>query len=179
MIDVKDIHLSEAIDLFCNVLHFFGLSSQKYFYVFDQYFPRALTRYADDMICKYETRSFARLYKPDNTLAINLSDYSTLDQYIYDYLYLLEQDEDFEACPPFDYLWDNKQLGKNSEGELTFWICRFIIDVCDNTYARISNDSQEYSIICDSYAETQEDLFYCAVYSLFKLYLCHNYENDN
>ena len=78
-----------------------------------------------------------------------------------------------DAMPPMDYLWYEKGFGSCKEEELTFWLCRFIIDSCNNLFHRVRTCEFDYIFIADQYAETQEDLYYCALNSLYRLYLCH------
>lgn len=85
-----------------------------------------------------------------------------------------ENNIESDALPPMDYLWLEKDFGSCEEAELTFWLCRFVIDSCNNLYYRVKSCEFEMVNINDRYAETQEDLYYCALNSLYNLYMCHS-----
>lgn len=172
--DANSLFLEEALELFCADLEEYELSSKRYLYMFNQYFYRAFAYYSECDIRQYDTHSFKILYKSGLELFPN-SDYSSIDKYIDDYLWMKENSIESDALPPMDYLWIEKNFGSCKEEELTFWLCRFIIDTCNNLYSRIRSCEFEMVCINDRYAETQEDLYYCALDALYNLYLCHTH----
>lgn len=72
-----------------------------------------------------------------------------------------------------DYLWIEKDFGSCKEEELTYWLCRFVIGVCNNLFYRINKTDLDLLFVDDQYAETQEDLYYCVLHALYNLYLSH------
>ena len=45
---------------------------------------------------------------------------------------------DIEAIKPMDYLWIDEKFGSCPEEDLMYWLCRFIIDTCNNLSFRIT-----------------------------------------
>lgn len=172
MIDVSSLYVERNINLFCDDLRKYVLSSERYIYMFRQYLFRAFECYSDCVITHYCTELFARLNKSSKHPFMT-SDYSSLEQYIYDYMINQEQNTNKKAQPPMDYLVERVNLLSCNEEALTFWLCRFVIDACNNLFCKITTQDISYSIIDDQTAETQEDLFYIALHSLFVLSLCH------
>ena len=174
------IHYSEGLHFFIEDLKTYELSSDRYIYVFGQYLYRAIEYYSNHKIDKYDPCSFIRLYNPANS-PWPMDTLSNMNQYIDDYLWMKENKINNDAKKPMDYLWSEQNLESCNEEVLTFWLCRFIIDVCNNLFYRIKSSEFPYSFPDDSCTETQEDLFYCALLSLHNLFLCHQttfYEND-
>lgn len=167
-----ELHYTDGLRYFLEDLRTYELSAERYMYMFGQYLFRAFEYYSDCKINMYDTYSFIRLYTPPNTPWATET-CSNLNQYIDDYLWMKDKKIDSDAMMPMDYLWYEKSFESCDEEALTFWLCRFIIDVCNNLINRIKNSEFPYSFPEDRYAETQEDLFYCALLSLHNHYLCH------
>ena len=178
MLNIDSLHLEEAIDFFCNDLEKYELSSRRYLYMFDQYLYRAFSYYSDCSIKTYDNYSFKRLLEPSLTAFKNM-EYSSIDAYIDDYLWMKDSKAKVEAMPPMDYLWTTKGFGSCNEEDLTYWLCRFVIDACNNLFHRIKKCDFDYVDVYDQYAETQEDLYYCAVNALYNHYLCHTQSNND
>ena len=178
MMNIDSLHLGEAIDFFCNDLKKYELSSKRYLYMFDQYLYRAFSYYSDCSIMKYDKYSFKRLLEPSLKAFKNM-DYSSIDAYIDDYLWLKENKSKVDAIPPMDYLWIAKDFGSCNEEDLTYWLCKFVIDACNNLFHRVKKCDFDYVDVYDQYAETQEDLYYCAVNALYNHYLCHTQNNSD
>ena len=175
---IDSLHLEEAIDLFCDDLEKYELSSKSYLYTFDQYLHRAFNYYPDHNIKIYNNYSFRRLLNP-SIRALENMEFSSIGAYIDDYLWLKENKPEFEAIPPMDYLWIEKDFGSCNEEDLTYWLCRFVIDACNSLFHRVKTCDFDYVYVYDQNAETQEDLYYCAVNALFNHYLCHIQSNSN
>ena len=169
---IDSLHFDEALDLFCKDLEEYGLSSKRYLYMFNQYLYCAFRYYSNREIDSYDTYSFIRLNK-SVYLSFEGASVSSLDNYIDDYLWMKDNDNSSKVCPPMDYLVEEKNLRSCDEDELTFWLCRFVIDVCANLYHRIAPDDVDLFYINDQYAKTQEDLYYCALLALYNLFCCH------
>ena len=168
----EEFHYSEGLHYFVEDLRAYELSSERYIYMFGQYFYRAFENYSDCKIDKYDVYSFENLYPSANfTWAKNLP--ASLSGYISDYLWMRENKIANDAKKPMDYLWTEKNFANCVEEDLTFWLCRFMIDACRSLFNRIKSTTFSYSIPEDEYAETQEDLYYCALLSLHNHYLCH------
>ena len=179
LINVDNFYVDESITLLMDDLENFNLSSRRYLYVFTQYFPRSFIYYANCSVEQYDLSCFESLYKPDVLKSI-IGDYSTLDKYIDDYLWLIDNGIETDAIPPMDYLWIKKDLGGCREEILAFWLYRFIVDVCNNLFYRIYTKEFWHIDIDDRYAERQEDLYYVAINALYNHYQCHmNREGDN
>ena len=176
MMNIDSLHLEEAIDFFCNDLEKYELSSRRYLYMFKQHLYRAFSYYSDCNIRKYDNYSFKRLYEPSLKAFKNMQ-YSSIDAYIDDYLWMKEYKSKVDALPPMDCLWIAKDFGSCNEEDLTYWLCRFVIDVCNNLFHRVKKCDFDYVDVYDQYAETQEDLYYCAVNALYNHYLCHTQSN--
>lgn len=169
---IESLHTNEALDLFCKDLEDYRLSSRSNLYLFNQYLNRTVRFYSNREIDAYNIYSFRRL-NDSIYFAFDCAKKTSLDNYIDDYLWLKENDSSFEASPPMDYLVGEKNLRGCDEFDLTFWLCRFVIDVCANLYHRIASEEFDCSYINDQYAETQEDLYYCVLFALYNLYRCH------
>ena len=178
MIGLTSLNIGKAIDFLCEDLKKYELSSERFLRMFDQYLVRAFYYYSDCDIDRFDIYSFPILYKctikPFESIR-----YSSISQYINDYLWMKDNEIDSDAIPPMDFLWHYKNFGKCKEEDLTFWLCRFVIDVCHNLYLRVRTSHIDYIIIDDQYAETQEDLYYCALYYLHILYLCHTLKSSD
>ena len=168
----KEIHYSEGLHYFLEDLEKFELSSDRFIYLFGQYLYRAFEYYSNCTLDKYDTCSFIRLYKPVNSVW-PMSTHSDMNQYIDDYLWMKEKKIDNNALKPMDYLWYEKNFESCDEESLTFWLCRFIIDACNNLSYKIKTLEFPYSLPEDKCAETQEDLFYCALLALHNHCLFH------
>lgn len=170
--DMDSLHSDESIDWLCDDLDVFELSSKCYLYMFDQYLYRAFHYYSECSIKGYDNYSFITLCKHDFSAIMN-NDHNSLDKYIDDYLWMQDNKIKTEALPPMDYLWLEKDFGSCKEKDLTYWLCRFVIDACNNLLPRVKEKEFYYIVVNDQYAETQEDLYYCALNALYNLYLCH------
>lgn len=168
---IDSLHTSEAVDFFCKDLERFELSSKRYLYVFGQYLYRAFYSYSKCSIDKYDNYSFIRLCK--SSLKVFENTGASIDSYIDDYLWMKDKNIKSEALPPMDYLWIEKDFGSCKEEELTYWLCRFVIGVCNNLFYRINKTDLDLLFVDDQYAETQEDLYYCVLHALYNLYLSH------
>ena len=144
--------------------------------MFEKYLHCAFDYYSECDISKYDNYSFTRLCKSSLKLFENVG--SPIDAYIDDYLWIKDNKMQTDALPPMDYLWHEKNFGTCHEEELTYWLCRFVIDVCNNLYHRIKKSEIDLLYVDDQYAETQEDLYYCALIALYNLYLCHTQGNS-
>ena len=171
MIDIDKLHWEDGLSLFCDDLRKYDLSSERYVYMFTQYFPVGY-RYASCSISKYDKYSFKRVLISKMLLPFPSAERCSLDGYIDDYLYMKENGVDIEASKPMDYLWGNKNFGSCPEEDLIFWLCRFIIDTCNNLSFRIIGKPIHVDY-CDDAAETIEDLFFSAIYALHNHYMFH------
>lgn len=167
-----ELHYTDGLQYFLEDLKTYELSSERYTYMFSQYLYRAFEYYSDCKIDKYDTCSFIRLYNPKNSLW-SISTHSNMNQYIDDYLWMKDNKIDNDAIMPMDYLGLEMDFGSCEEEALTFWLCRFVIDVCNNLFYRIKTSEFSYSFPEDRCAETQEDLFYCVLHALHNHYLSH------
>lgn len=171
LINLDSLHCIEAIDFLCKDLEEYKLSSQRYLYMFGQYLHRAFDYYSECDISKYDNYSFTRLCKSNLNFLENVG--SPIDAYIDDYLWIKDKKMQTDAPPPMDYLWHEKNFGTCHEEDLTYWLCRFVIDVCNNLYHRVKKADFDLLYVEDQYAETQEDLYYCTLNALHNLYSCH------
>ena len=171
LINLDSLHYGEAIDLLCKDLEEYKLSSPRYLYMFGQYLHCAFDYYSECDISKYDNCSFTRLCKSSLIFLHDVG--SPIDAYIDDYLWMKDNKKQTDAPPPMDYLWHEKNFGACQEEDLTYWLCRFVIDVCNNLYHRVKKADLDLLYVEDQYAETQEDMYYCALNALYNLYLCH------
>lgn len=174
LIDLDILHWEEGLSAFCDDLSKYKLSSDRFIYLFSQYFPNSC-RYASHSISGYDNNTFKRIYKPNNNLTFPRADLCSLNKYIDDYLWTNEKNIGTVPTKPMDYLWNNMDLGGCPEEELMYWLCQFIIDTCNNLSFRITGKPM-YTNCYDDYAETIEDLFFCAVFALHKHFHFHNNE---
>ena len=137
LITFDKLHWEEGLSLFCDDLREYDLSSEQYIYMFTQYFP-ASCRYAAYSISKYENYSFERILVSKVLSPFPNAKRCSLDGYIDDYLYIRDNNLDIEALKPMDYLWANENFGSCPEEDVMYWLCRFIIDVCNNLSFRIT-----------------------------------------
>ena len=170
--NMVSLHLSEAVDIFCEDLVKYELSSRDKLYLFTQYLYRAFYYYSNCEIGNYDNYSFATICEPTLRAFRNM-DSSSLNKYIDDYLWMKQNKMDTDALAPLNYLWREKDFGSCREEELTYWLCRFVIDACNNLIYLVKDSEFEHIFVDDQYAETQEDLYYCALNALYNLYLCH------
>lgn len=163
---IKSLHIGEAMSAFLEDLIKYELGSESYMYLFNQYFCRAFRYYANCDIEQYDMYSFPRLCRTD-IVSCKSGSLSSLDTYINDYLWLRDKGKTNDISCPLECLFIEKKLDSCSEEELTFWLCRFVIDACINL---ICMDQPTEHDVDDQYAETQEDLYYCALYWLERFY---------
>lgn len=163
---IESLHIDEALSKLLEDLEKYELSSERYIYLFNQYIFRTFKCYSNCDIKQYDMYSFPRLCRTDKVSSKSGS-FSSLDTYINEYLWLRDKGEKDDIPCPLDYLYNEKELDSCSEEELTFWLCRFVIDACINL---ICYDQPTVHDIDDQYAETQEDLYYCALYWLERFY---------
>ena len=97
----------------------------------------------------------------------------SLDSYVDDYLYIRENQIDIKGPKPMDYLWANKDFGSCPEEDLMYWLCRFIIDTCNNLSCRITGKPMHVDCFDDG-AETIEDIFFSTLFALHRHYNFHN-----
>jgi len=148
-----------------------GLSSINFLYDGAKYFHRAFYSYATFSPPKIDPFVFSRKYVSE--LFPNLL--GNLRSVIDDYLFGKENHPNDKNEPPFDRLWGELHLATIEENQLTFWVCRFIIDVCHYLYG--FDRDKEYDgnwkykdcIECEK-LETLEDLYYYALFLLYKSY---------
>ena len=95
--------------------------------------------------------------------------HATLNTYIQDYLKQKESDIAEDMLCPMDYLWRMRRLDLCSESEMTFWICRFIIDSCLQiyNYGYVDESPYDYIVLENTSLKTQEDLYYYAILMLY------------
>ena len=163
---IKSLHIGEAMSAFLKDLIKYELGSESYMYLFNQYFCRAFRYYAKCDIEQYDVYSFPRLCRTD-IVSCKSGSLSSLDTYINDYLWMRDKGKTNDISCPLECLFIEKKLDSCSEEELTFWLCRFVIDACINL---ICKDQPADHDVDDQYAETQEDLDYCALYWLERFY---------
>lgn len=175
LLEITKLHWMEGLSLFDKDLETFNLSSDNYIYMFGQYFTNSY-KYANHNITYYDEYSFKRLFISNVIAVFPGARYSSLDAYIDDYLYMKDSGEYKDALCPMDYLVLCKDLKNCSEEDLLFWLCRFIIDACNNLGHRIVG-RPVYQDCYDNDAETMEDIFFSALYALHMHYL-HHVEND-
>lgn len=171
MINFNKEIIGASLKAFISDVERYDLSEKRFLYIFNQYYPRAIEYYANRRIDMYELESFIRLYTQSNSKIFELSEYSTLNQYIYDYLWFRNNEPSKELTRPLDYLWINGGLASCREYDLTFWICRFIIDACSNINVVNIDTDIPLIFIEDNLLETQEDMYYCSLISLYDNFL--------
>lgn len=159
--------IGTSLKAFINDVEKYDLSEKRFLYIFNQYYPRIIEYYANRKIDMYDLESFIRLYTQSSSKVFELSEYSTLDQYIYDYLWFRINEPLKEMMRPLDYLWFIKRLDSCKEFDLTFWACRFIIDACNNINVKNTIENIPQTFVEEYLLETQEDMYY---YSLVCLY---------
>ena len=172
MIDIDELRWQDGLSLFCEDLRKYGLSSERYIHMFTQYFPASL-KYASHTISGYDEYSLKRILVSKVLLSLPSAGRCNLDSYIDDYLYINDNDIDTEATMPMDYLCETKALRSCPEEAVMYWLCRFIIDACNNLSFRITGKPMHVDCY-DRDAETIEDLFFSAIYALHRHYHFHN-----
>lgn len=172
LIAIDKLRWKDGLSLFCDDLRKYALSSERYIYMFTQYFP-ASYQYAEYDISKYEKYSFERILVSEIFSPFPSAKQCSLDGYIDDYLYINDNNIDIEATMPMDYLCNTKALCSCPEEDMMYWLCRFIIDVCNNLSFRITGKPMHVECY-DRDAETIEDLFFSAIYALHRHYHFHN-----
>lgn len=172
LIAIDKLRWKDGLSLFCDDLRKYALSSERYIYMFTQYFP-ASYQYAEYGISKYEKYSFERILVSEIFSPFPSAKQCSLDGYIDDYLYINDNNIDIKATMPMDYLCDTKALRSCPEEDMMYWLCRFIIDVCNNLSFRITGKPMHVECY-DRDAETIEDLFFSAIYALHRHYHFHN-----
>ena len=170
--------IGASLKAFVSDVEKYDLSEKRFLYIFNQYYPRTIEYYANRKIDMYDLKSFIRLYTQSSSKAFELSEYSTLDQYIYDYLWYRKNEPSKELVRPLDYLWFNKCLDSCQEYDLTFWICRFIIDACNNINVKNAIEDIPQTFIEEYLLETQEDMYYCSLLYLHNSWLRHVIVSD-
>ncbi len=174
MINIDELHWEEGLSLLCEDLRKYELSSERFVYMFGQYFPK-FRYYPAHNITDYEKYSFKRIFTSEIISVFPGAALCSLDKYIDDYLWTRVNKKDDNNPMPMDYLFASKDFGNCPEEEVVFWICRFIIDACCNLSCYISNIDGPIDTNCfDDDAETIEDLSLSALFALHKHYLYHN-----
>jgi len=150
------------------------LTSVNFLYECAKYFHRAFDYHAAYRPENIDPFIFKRKYV--SGLFPNSS--GNFKSVIDDYMYGKEKHPNDENTPPFDILWYGLDLANIEENKLTFWVCRFFIDVCHYFYGFDPNKEYDEKwkykdcIECDQ-LETLEDLYY---YALFMLYMSYGGE---
>jgi hypothetical protein len=147
----------------------YKLSSERYIYMFGQHFPR-FQYYVSKSIKGYDCYQFKRLVTSKIIATFPKSAYSNLDHYINDYIGL-NNSKKRKYPKPMDYLVETL-IADATEEDAVFWLCRFIIDACDNLSHRVLGKT----VVADCYddnAETIEDLSLSALFALHRHYMFH------
>ncbi len=174
MINIDKLYWEEGLSLLCEDLRKYELSSERFIYMFGQYFPK-FRFYSAHNISDYEKYSFKRILTSEIISVFPEAALCSLDKYIDDYLWIRKNEKNHNISMPMDYLFASKDSGNFLEEDVVFWICRFIIDACSNLSCYISNIDGPIDTDCfDDDAETIEDLSLSALFALHKHFLYHN-----
>ena len=172
MMDIDTLHWQEGLTLLCDDLRKYKLSSERYIYMLAKYFPR-FRHYSDINVKNYDIHSFERKGICKATSCFSRITECSLNIYIDDYLWMKENKTKYRIAKPMDYLIISKHLDISPEEDVVFWICRFIIDTCNNLCHRIVG--QPICANCfDDAAETIEDISLSALLALHRHYGVHN-----
>ncbi len=176
--------IGESLNEIDKLIHQLKLAEQKEFlYDGGKYFHRAYQRYADKSINQYDTYIFSALInsKTLSKAASNQIKKTDLGGYIDQYLWIKKNCPRRRPKAPMDYLWELVNLECCTEEEMTFWVCKFVIESChviDDYRKQIGESSatnENSWDVGDSYwlLNTQEDLYF---YALLQLYLIFYHE---
>lgn len=179
--------IDRCIHLYKKKIEEMELATNDFLYEGAKYFHRAYERYSEYEI-KFDPYIFDKIDKTE-TIDKLIGDKelkSSLGYYIADYLWYKKNHPEYEIIPPMDKLWNLCDLGACSEYNVTFWICKFIIESCHYIESSLGLDNegnQDNEIelrklsIGDSeeLIERQEDMYY---YALLQLYKCFYYQDN-
>ncbi len=178
ILDLNDIPLftfskdwiEDALENYILLIKRFNLSSERYVYIFFQYFHRAFDNYSNESFENPDPYIFDGIFKNQSKMFSSISHHLPIGGYIGDYLWGKKENPNLILKPPLDYLWDYCNLGKCDEPILTFWICRFIISssfhLCD--YGVNVKEFWKMVDVDEELLKRQEDMYY---YALMQLYL--------
>ncbi|WP_034450040.1 hypothetical protein [Butyrivibrio sp. AE2032] len=175
-ININELHWEEGLSLLCDDLEKYELSSHQYIYLFRQYFPK-FQYYSSLKISNYEIYTFKRIITSKKA-AVHLGlALCSLDAYIDDYLWLKENNQECNYPKPMDCLFVSKSFSNCPEEDVIFWLCRFVIDACNNLSSRIIGKPTHVDCF-DENAETIEDLSLSALLALYRHYAIHQNNYD-
>ena len=171
MIDIESLEWLEGLaNLYDDSLEF-NLSFRDYLDSLLQYFPKSIN-FLNMKIQDIDIRSFDRIIVPKCFASLKAARKCDLDTYIDDYLYIQDNELEYDVPRPLDYLWLRKKLYSCSEKEVAFWFCHYVIDACNNIGWRLKGNPLIVDGM-DMYAETLEDLFYSALNVLHNHHSIH------
>ena len=163
--------INHYLEQYQNLVQHLALSSIPFLYDGGKYFHRAFERYSKNELYDPNPVMFSRpVHGALNRILQRDTFRVPLADYIFGYLQKDDTSKERPSVPPMDYLWDIRSLDICAESEITFWVCRFIIDSCQQLVILelIENRQDDLVFIDDSLLKTQEDLYY---YALLMLYL--------
>lgn len=167
--------LSCCIEAFEKEISELKLSSHSFLYEGAKYFHYAFLKYANHKPKDINPYAFERKYVEKNLPSFS----GCLSSLIDDYFYGIENYPSDKNSPPFDVVWDQYDLYTCDEYIFSFWICRFIIDVCYCLHgldvSENKNENWNKKLINEECIETMEDLYY---YAILMLYLRYGEENQ-
>lgn len=159
------------------------LTTINFWYEGTKYLQRAYEKYSECKIEEFEPYIFDRIAKSEtiDKLMDGKELKAALGDYIADYLYYKDNRTKQKLIPPWDKVWDVCNLSNCPEYEVTFWVCKFIIDSCyfidpivfpKKSDIQVHAETNQINIhLGDSECliDTQEDMYY---YALLQLYKC-------
>ncbi len=184
--EFKDPHWMEcSLKKYCEMLKEYNLSNNDYFYEGAKYFHRAFERYSKENIEDNNPYVFNRVSETNSYKNNNLSLKTSIGYYISDYMWIKNKYPNDSLIPPLDYMWGFLGLGYVPENEVTFWMCRFVISSCEYFIPAMEdiNEENEYDEkdlqdadlgSFEHLLNTQEDMYLCALFELYKLYCINN-----
>ena len=170
-----------ALEEYREKLKEYKLSKGEFFYDGGKYFHRAYDRYADYHIENNDPYVFKRLCESKMVKAIVPDLKSSIGFYINDYFWMRDNQPRKRPKPPLDYMWDFLGLRGAPESDVTFWMCRFIIDTCGYFVPTVNYSAEGYEYdemdlqnvgLGDSEGllNTLEDMYLYALLELYKFY---------
>lgn len=159
------------------------LTTINFWYEGTKYLNRAYEKHSECKIEEFEPYIFDRIAKSEtiDKLMDGKELKAALGDYIADYLYYKDNRTKQKLIPPWDKVWDVCNLSNCPEYEVTFWVCKFIIDSCyfidpivfpKKSDIQVHAETNQINIhLGDSECliDTQEDMYY---YALLQLYKC-------